>query len=365
MVVNKTENAKYPSIPLVYIIHASNLFGTERMALETLDGFRGEFRPILLCPAGPIVEEAVRRALTVRPIKKKGDLFRVLLQLFRKHTRLVLMTTAVSHVLVAWAINTFLRRKVRHLHLVHGGADEHNSYGRKKLLNRCSVTLVAVSPFVKEKLIAHGVQSEKIRVVGNFLTHATLTGIRRRQPFLQGEAPKKGIVISRVIPSKRVDLLFDTLENNPDLATLSFVVFGLGGQVDRLRERAEKNRLSIELPGFSANLNERIAEFDFLLHLCPEEPFGLVVLEAMAAGIPVLAPDQGGVLSIVEDGKTGLFFKANDPDDLAKRLRFLSEMPAETLNEMTQSAYNLLSSRFSCDSQIREYRALIGAVDKH
>ena len=47
------------TIPLVYALHSGNLYGTERMALATLQGLRDRFDPVLLAPPGP--------ALRLRP----------------------------------------------------------------------------------------------------------------------------------------------------------------------------------------------------------------------------------------------------------------------------------------------------------
>jgi len=53
------------------------------------------------------------------------------------------------------------------------------------------------------------------------------------------------------------------------------------------------------------------------------ESFGMVALEAMACGTPVIASQVGGLAYLVQDGKTGFFVQDGDPDDLAKRLKQL------------------------------------------
>jgi glycosyltransferase involved in cell wall biosynthesis len=59
--------------------------------------------------------------------------------------------------------------------------------------------------------------------------------------------------------------------------------------------------------------------------------FGLVLLEAMVAGIPVIASNLGGIPEIVEDGTTGLLFKPGDAEDLAGKMIFLWENPEVAL----------------------------------
>ena len=344
----------------MYVVHSSDLFGTERMALETLQGFRGEYDPVMICPQGPLVDECAHREIPCHLAKGPKQLFSVFRTLLQNHSSLILMTTALSHALVFSCLNVLYRRRVSHLHLVHGGADERDSYGRKKYLNHFRVTLVAVSEFVAGRLRAHGVRADRIQVVGNFLTRETLATIQTRPPFEKGPL-LRGIVISRLIPRKRVDLIFDALERHQDLKDFSFVMYGLGGRRKMLTRRAQENGLAIELPGFADNLHQITKDFDFLLHMCPDEPFGLVVLEAMAAGIPVLVPDQGGVLAMVRHGENGFLFKANDPDALADALRQLRDLPVAEINRTVERARNILQTEFSSQTQVAAYRAVIEA----
>jgi glycosyltransferase involved in cell wall biosynthesis len=57
------------------------------------------------------------------------------------------------------------------------------------------------------------------------------------------------------------------------------------------------------------------------------EMFGLVLLEGMVAGIPVIASNLGGIPEIVADGATGLLFRPGDAEDLAGKMQFLWENP--------------------------------------
>jgi glycosyltransferase involved in cell wall biosynthesis len=81
----------------------------------------------------------------------------------------------------------------------------------------------------------------------------------------------------------------------------------------------------VEFRGFRQDVWRELASFDVLVHasLTPE-PFGQVVLEGMAAGLPVIAPDEGGPASMVIDGETGRLFSSRDPDALAAAMRSLA-----------------------------------------
>ena len=151
--------------PLVYAVHSANLFGTERMALATLEGLRDTYEPVLLCPSGPLVEEARHRGIEVFVCDGTGSLLRVIHGLLRKHPKLVFLSTSIKHAYALTILNLLTRRRVAHLHLVHGGASEQLSYGRKKLLNKQNLLLVAVSSFVAEKLVEYGVTPGKVQAI--------------------------------------------------------------------------------------------------------------------------------------------------------------------------------------------------------
>ena len=61
------------------------------------------------------------------------------------------------------------------------------------------------------------------------------------------------------------------------------------------------------------------------------EGFGLVFIEAMAAGIPVIGTKTGGIKDIIIDGETGYFVKGKDSDAIAERVNFLLENPEESM----------------------------------
>jgi glycosyltransferase involved in cell wall biosynthesis len=343
---------------LLYALHSGNLYGTERMGLATAAGLADEFAPTIFAPPGPALEAAAPLGLGVRAFSSARELSRQIRPLFASHRRIAFVATGVAHSFLCLAWNRVYRRDVRHLHVVHGGASERESYGRKRLLNPFNVIFVAVSSFVRERLIANGVRADRIAVVENFLPQARVSEAPRRPAF---DAPgvRRLLVISRVDPIKRIDLLLDALERDPGLAKLQVRVLGTGWELEHLRARAAERHPNVDLAGFVPDVGPELAASDLLVHLCPAEPFGLAILEAMAANVPVLVPDTGGAGSLVEDGVSGFRFHADDPRSLAKRLRELMHAPAALLNTVTVNGRTALAGRFAADRRIDDYRRLL------
>ncbi len=79
-----------------------------------------------------------------------------------------------------------------------------------------------------------------------------------------------------------------------------------------------------------------------------DEPFGLVPVEAMMCGTPVVVSNHGGPGEIVQDGKTGIHVDPFDPNSVADGLeRLLND--DKLVNEMGQNGYNLMREKFTID----------------
>lgn len=92
----------------------------------------------------------------------------------------------------------------------------------------------------------------------------------------------------------------------------------------------------VEFVGFVDDVWAQYRRMDVVVHASTiPEPFGQVVVEAMAAGVPIVAADAGGPAEVITDGVDGLLYPMGDVDALAERLRMLAADPArrETLAE--------------------------------
>jgi glycosyltransferase involved in cell wall biosynthesis len=94
--------------------------------------------------------------------------------------------------------------------------------------------------------------------------------------------------------------------------------------------RAQSHSLGLDgvitFAGFQSNIPEWMQAMDVIVHASDREPFGIVVIEAMALGKPVIAGDRGGPAEVVTDGADGLLVPYGDDLSLARAiLRYLDD----------------------------------------
>ena len=108
----------------------------------------------------------------------------------------------------------------------------------------------------------------------------------------------------------------------------------------RAKELGVGDRLTLVpgLPPGSAELEAAFASADVFVLPSVHEPFGIVALEAMARGIPLIASNVGGLPDFVKDGENGLLFDPSDPANLVRAFDRLVALPPERVEAMVSAA---------------------------
>lgn len=152
--------------------------------------------------------------------------------------------------------------------------------------------------------------------------HAELGGARRK---LIG-------VFGRLAAWKGQGVFIDALAQLPNAigVIVGGPLFGEDAYEATLRRQVEAAGLAdrIRFLGFRSDIPALMQAMDIIVHssIAPE-PFGRVVVEAMLAGRPVVASAAGGVLEILEHGKTGILYEPGNAEALAEALRALIADP--------------------------------------
>ena len=166
------------------------------------------------------------------------------------------------------------------------------------------------------------------------------------------------LVVAHLIPEKGVEVAIRALAGLPSHAILWIV--GEGQHRDVLQGLAQSLGVQRRITFFG--LHSEVCQFmqaaDCLV--CPslwKEAAGLVILEAMACGLPVIGSAVGGIPEFVTSGETGYLFPAGDHVALADLLRRLSSSPTQ-LREMREQARAQAVTKFSHKTRVTDALSL-------
>lgn len=184
--------------------------------------------------------------------------------------------------------------------------------------------VIAVSQTVKKAITIF--PPEKITVVYNGIDidkfSAAKPGRLREELGISAETKIVGMV-GRVNPSKGHETFLRSIpEIQAKCPDTVFVVVGGGEYISELKSMNG----DVHFLGPRSNIPEIMKDLDVFVLASWNEPFGLVTVEAMAAGAPVVATNTGGTAEIITNGETGLLVPPKDPAKLAQAvIRILTD----------------------------------------
>jgi glycogen(starch) synthase len=172
-----------------------------------------------------------------------------------------------------------------------------------------------------------------------------------RQRYGVGWGEKLVICVGRLVPQKGVEYFIRAI---PKIARrfpeAKFVIVGEGWSRDLLEgeARASGHADKITFTGFASDIEviNLMTSADVLVVPSIYEPFGIVALEGMATGVPVVASQVGGLAEVIEHDKTGLFVYPRSPDSIAWGIGKILSDPdhakwvAENAKEKLHKAYS-------------------------
>jgi glycosyltransferase involved in cell wall biosynthesis len=227
---------------------------------------------------------------------------------------------------------------------------------KKRILQREDLQLYkkalfwSFSPFIKyvnlnytqtDEIVANSFYSKKYleKVYKKEVGHVVYPGVDWERYNLKKGKENILLVVNRLFPEKRVDLAIKSLQY---LENHVLWIVGTGSYENQLKklvlDLGLKNRVK-----FWGNVNEQKLREIYSECFCTiftplREPFGMVALESMAAGKPVIGCKKGGFTEIVKNGTHGFLVEPN-PEEIASKISYLYE----NLDEYEKMQYNCRS----------------------
>lgn len=282
---------------------------------------RGHESHLLCDPKGPLLAQARRKEIPVFPLRIRNELdlraalfLRGLIR--REDYDIVHYHTKRAHGLALWL------RRLRPKSVVTRRMDYpvRRGWHTDRLYNRRVDGVIAISNTIAGLLRDAGVRKEKIRVIHSGIDPAPF-GKRPPAPR-RSSAPAIGTV-AVLEERKGHRFLLEAaalLKRRGMRLELRFA--GEGSRKHELQSMAAEWGLAeqVQFRGFVADIPEFLAGIDIFILPSLYEGLGVAVIEAMAAGKPVIATRVGGLPELVEDGVSGFLVPQRDPEALAESI---------------------------------------------
>lgn len=375
---------------VLYLNHVSSMGGAEHSLLELLKRVpRGEVEPVVALPEeGPlashlrsigieiVIASLARLKRRPGPFRAFRDVLRILgarrqLARFVESREIDLLhANSVSSHFVAGPVGRSQGRPV-----VWHARDLRPIPIARRMLGKTATRIIAISQAVRRSLLDQGFPEDKIVVLYNGVDtarfHPGRTGGTERERL---NVPAGGFVfgmIAQMVPWKRHDLFLEAASQIA--ARYPHARFWIAGDdafadhpdyVASLRGQAESSALAdkVLFLGYRENIEEVMAGLDALVLPSDAEPFGRVLIEAMAMGKPVIATRAGGPPEVLEEGQHGFLTSPGDRSELYQAMARMVEEP-ERAHSMGTAARRHVEDCFSIDRHVAAtvslYRELV------
>ncbi len=350
---------------VLFIDHTAKLGGGEIFLLNLLPLLAREVRPIvLLFDDGPLRHELERRNIEVKVFRASGAVVnstRDSVSHFSGDT-LQRGLSAVKMSLQLARVISSLKPDVVHTNnlkacLIGGVATQlagkplvwhiHDRISEDYLPMKLVRVVRMMARLMPHAVIANSLATQAtLRMQRSKLTRVIYPGVNvqgavrkpaRSQPIKIG-------IVGRLSEWKGqhifLEIAADVLKEYPrtEWVIVGAALFGEDDYSDQLKARAAQSDLRghVVFRGFQSDVVAEMQNLDIIMHCSTSpEPFGQVITEAMALQKPVIATRAGGVLEIIEDGKSGLLVEMGNVNAASELVKMLIEKPlvAKVLGE--------------------------------
>ena len=364
------------ALVIAHVLSSFGRGGQERVAANLARFQRAAGHEVLAIsiasgPEGPIAADFRGAGVLAETVTRRARVdpslpVRLAARLRRRRVNVV--HTHNPHALIYGAPAAWLAGAVT-IHSKHGMNPDRQ---RRRWLRRAAAKLVdayvAVTPALAKNALEHGeCRASRLHVIPNGIDVLRFApgGVGRRRIRDEIGIPDGAWVVGtvgRLAPEKDQALLIEAMA--PLLsAGRRLVIVGEGAEHDALCARIARTPGGryVHMLGEREDVEDILAAFDAFALTSRTEGLPLVLLEAMAAGLPVLSTAVGGIPDLVNDGLTGLLSRAGDRTSLTRQLECLST--DESLSrQIGEAGRHQVVQRHSVDRMASEYGVLYESI---
>lgn len=213
---------------------------------------------------------------------------------------------------------------------------------------------ITLTPTLKEKLIRIGCKEENVKIHPNYVDFSRFEAVSDedksafKERFSSRDWNNKPIVsfVGRLHPVKNVDDILKTAKLTPEC---SFLIAGTGDEEEKLHNL--KRKMALDNVFFLGGLDFKEVSTlclisDLFIFPSSKEGHPCALIEAMGAGVPVIATDVIGINDVVNHKENGLLVPVHSPEMLAQQIRYLLDNP-EKMKEIALKGKELALQEFS------------------
>ena len=275
---------------------------------------------------GPVAEQLREAgievtALNAQSVRDVGAIVR-LIKLIRAH-RIDAVLSFLIHANVAAAIAKIVLRDVRFFQSIQTTQPRPRWHWKLQAIAQIAAEKIIVpSPSVAD---AAGdwsdVPREKLVVIPNAVEVESFSSMNRPTIEPRGDGPITVGFLGRLDPVKRVPDLVEAMALLDGRYRLS--IYGEGHERETIERAIDRSgvRDRVTMFGQIAKPQAVFGEIDLLVLPSEAEGFGLVLIEAMASRVPIVATDVAGICDVVRNGETGLLVPVANPTAMAAAIR--------------------------------------------
>jgi glycosyltransferase involved in cell wall biosynthesis len=307
--------------------------------------------------SGPVADQLQEREIAVTALNARcrmdaGIIFR-LVHLIRRE-RIDTVFSFLIHANTAAALASLAMPRVRYLQSIQTTQFSprwHWVLGN--IVHHAAEKVIVPSPSVAEAARNWAdVPADKIVVIPNAVEISDFASPR------ENASGKRVGFIGRLDPVKRIDDLITAISLQPDDVTLD--IYGEGPERHQLESLIHRLNLDrrVSLHGSIDGAGTALADIDVLVLPSDAEGFGLVLIEAMAAGVPVIGTSVPGIRDVITNGVNGILTPPRNPQALSEKIgTILSD--ASLQEKLVAGGKLCVQQRYSWQIVYPQYRSLI------